>query len=170
MLTHIEGNIFDSKSEVLVCPVNTVGVMGAGLAKEFKDKYPKQFTAYYQELCMKDKLHLGDFFMVSKRILLFPPDYMKDVLLFPTKGHWSEQSNYGTIMRGLELFVKVYGSGRFYDSFAFPLLGAGLGGLDPKAMMAIMDHILLQCAPHMVIEIWTHKESVKPKTINTYFG
>jgi len=139
-----EGNILTSKARVIVCPVNTVGVMGAGLAKAIKAVYPQELERDYKELCNKAKLHVGEFYL-----------WRDQVLLFPTKQHWSDSSNYGFIMRGLELFVKVYGSGYFFDSVAFPLLGAGLGGLDPVAMYHIEFFLLNKCSDSMAIEIWS---------------
>lgn len=79
MIRYIEGDIFKSPAQVLVNTVNTVGVMGKGIALEFKKRYPDMFQAY-RDICDKRKLKTGSL------MLCYEPDHW--VLLFPTKEHW----------------------------------------------------------------------------------
>ena len=76
MIRYIEGDMFKSPAQVLVNTVNTVGVMGKGVALEFKKRYPDMFQAY-REVCDKRKLKIGTL------MLFYEPDHW--VLLFPTK-------------------------------------------------------------------------------------
>lgn len=111
MIKYVSGNIFDSKATALVNPVNCVGVMGRGLALEFKKRYPENFRIY-AEACARGEVRPG-------RILVVPP-----VINFPTKRHWREPSRLEDITAGLQALRSVLG-----DSVAIPPLGCGLGGL-----------------------------------------
>lgn len=120
MINFTHGNIFESTAEVIVNPVNCVGVMGKGLALEFKNKYPQMFF-YYQEACQKRTLTPGRLMLVDETD--------KKILLFPTKVHWRYPSKIDYIKRGIEDFVKNYQNLKI-KSVAFPRLGCGLGGLN----------------------------------------
>ena len=118
-LIYLNGDIFSSPAEVIVNPVNTAGVMGKGLAADFKKKYPNMF-AIYKKNC-EDKL-----FDVGKLMLTSEIDYR--VLLFPTKKHWKSPSKVDYIEAGLKKFVDTYDEKKI-TSIAFPPIGCGLGGL-----------------------------------------
>lgn len=120
MITYTTGNIFESEMQVLVNPVNTVGVMGKGLAKQFKINYPEMFKAYKTQ-CDEETLTVG-------KLHLFHTDD-KWVLNFPTKAHWRSKSKLDYVEVGLQEFVKVYEQENV-ESIAFPMLGCGLGDLD----------------------------------------
>ena len=133
MIKIVLGNIFDSKAETLVNTVNCVGVMGKGIASEFKNKYPEMFNEY-KEMCKNKILKTGT---------LYP--YVKDnkvvVLNFPTKNHWRSPSKLEYIIDGLKWFVENY---ELLDitSIAFPPLGCGNGGLSWDSIGPIMYHYL----------------------------
>ena len=115
-ITYLCTSIFDSPARTLVCPVNCVGVMGAGLALEFKRRFPEMY-----ERCRRVPLAPGSLFVWNNPLADRP-----DVLCFPTKGHWRDRSTLTIIADGLHEFVEnwqVYASG----SIAFPKLGCGLG-------------------------------------------
>ena len=122
MIKYVHGNLLDSSADVLVNPVNCVGVMGGGLALAFKNKYPDMFKAYVA-MCYDKELvvgspqayHLGD---------------NKYILLFPTKDHYKYPSKIEYIEDGLRHFNTMLWSDIKCLSFAFPKLGCGLGGLD----------------------------------------
>lgn len=123
MIIEQAGSIFDAPAKVLVCPVNTVGVMGKGLALQFKQRYPEMY-AQYRRHCASGALTIG-------RLWLYKPP-TKDgqwVLCFPTKKDWRDPSQVLYIGVGLEKFAKTYAE-RGITSAAFPKLGCGLGGLD----------------------------------------
>lgn len=132
MIEYIQGNIFNSKVQTIVNPVNTVGVMGAGLALEFKKRYPKMFQSY-KRACNKGLLSVG------KLMLCDESDYR--ILLFPTKTDWREPSRIEYIESGLKKFVETYES-KNITSIAFPKLGCGKGGLDWQEVKPIMERYL----------------------------
>lgn len=127
------GDIFESKAKTLVNSVNCVGVMGKGVAKEFKKKYPKMFEEYVV-LCRSGEVKPG------------VPYYYEDllgnsILNFPTKNHWRSPSKLSYIVKGLKWFkenYQIYG----ITSIAFPPLGCGNGGLEWKIVGPIMYSIL----------------------------
>ena len=101
MLSYLYGNLLDSPAQVLVNPVNTVGVMGKGIALQFKNKYPSMFKSY-QKLC---EGHLLD---VGKLYLWKSPE--KWILLFSTKKHWRDPSKIEYIESGLKKFMSTINS------------------------------------------------------------
>lgn len=115
------GSIFDSECEALVNPVNCVGVMGAGLALEFKKRFPGMFKSYIKD-CDSGNLKIGH---ITVYIGL---DYPA-VVNFPTKNHWKQKSKIEYIEQGLNALVDLMKNG-FPESIAIPALGCGLGGLD----------------------------------------
>lgn len=131
MLTIIRsGNIFNSNAQMLVNPVNCVGVMGKGLALDFKRRYPRMFVSY-EALCRSHALKPGE------PCLFFSSDNTPDILLFPTKDDWRNPSRLEWIDKGLQWFAGNYSA---YDikSVAFPLLGCGNGGLPRNAVKQMM--------------------------------
>lgn len=120
MLTYVIGDLFTSPAQVLTNTVNTVGVMGKGIAKEFKRIYPEMF-ARYRELCERDQLGIGNLWLYRT------PN--KWILNFPTKKHWRHPSRPEYIEAGLRTFVNFYSKFRIH-SIAFPALGCGNGELD----------------------------------------
>lgn len=120
MLTYVIGDLFQSPAHVLVNTVNTVGVMGKGIAKKFKMIYPEMFKEY-QQLCEKKQLTVGNLWLYKT------PN--KWILNFPTKTTWRQPSRLEYIDRGLAAFVRRYAE-RGITSIAFPALGCGNGELD----------------------------------------
>jgi O-acetyl-ADP-ribose deacetylase (regulator of RNase III) len=128
MLTFARGNIFDSDAEAIVNTVNCVGVMGRGIALQFKKRYPDNFSKY-EQACKRGEVVPGKMFVYEMQQLTFP----KFIINFPTKRHWKGASKLSDITLGLVDLKKVitdYGIG----SVAIPPLGAGLGGLDWQAV------------------------------------
>ncbi len=126
-LTYMQGNIFDSQMRCLVNPVNTVGVMGRGLALEFKRRYPKMFEEY-QMLCDNKQLIVGN-------PHLWIGTAVSSIILFPTKKHWRQPSKELYIKGGLRVIAQAIRAGTLsmfhpIDGIAFPAIGCGLGGLD----------------------------------------
>lgn len=121
-IVYMIGDIFNSQCEVLVNPVNCVGVMGAGLALSFKERYPNMFSKY-KSYCTQGLLSPG-------KIALIQED-TKRIMLFPTKEHYSKPSKMIYIQEGLAKVKGAYAN-KGIKSIAFPKLGCGLGGLDWK--------------------------------------
>jgi O-acetyl-ADP-ribose deacetylase (regulator of RNase III) len=146
MIVIKQGDIFKSDCKVIVCPVNTVGVMGGGLALAFRQRWP-EVEGFYLAKLAQGKLK------INQPCLLFGHPYSKpprpDILLFPTKEDWRNPSKYSYITNGLDYFLHVGGN---IESIAFPLLGAGLGGLDPQKVYELM---IKKLAPHKgLVEIY----------------
>jgi O-acetyl-ADP-ribose deacetylase (regulator of RNase III) len=120
MITYMRGDLFTSPAAVLVNTVNTVGVMGKGVAKEFKRYYPDMFREY-QQRCERGEFTIGD-------LCLFHHPH-KSVMNFPTKKHWRSPSKLEYIEQGLQTFVREYRKYKVH-SIAFPQLGCGNGELD----------------------------------------
>jgi len=123
MIEFSNGDIFDSDAEVLVNPVNCVGVMGKGLALEFKKRFPNLFASYH-EVCMEGKLKPGTLHTCLDLLLSG-----KTIVDFPTKVHWKDPSRMEYITSGLEA-LRMLVVNCEYHSVAIPPLGCGLGGLD----------------------------------------
>ena len=124
MIEFKSGDILKEDAEALVNTVNCVGVMGRGIALQFKDAFPRNFKAY-AEACQQDAVRPGRMF-VFETGQLTPPRY---IINFPTKRHWRGKSRMTDIEAGLEALVEVLREKRI-RSIAIPPLGSGLGGLD----------------------------------------
>ena len=94
MIEYIRGDIFSTNCEAIVCPVNTVGVMGKGLALEFKRRYAPDMFYTYRQLCFNNTLKLGCPAIYTK--------YNPAIIFFPTKDNWRNDSNIWAIDTGLE--------------------------------------------------------------------
>lgn len=115
------GNLFDSGADILVNTVNCVGVMGKGIALEFKRRYPSMFDDY-REACLREKVRPGELYVWRTKL-----DWVANV---PTKRHWRDPSRYEDIDLGL-LALGWYLRGLPHPwSVAIPALGCGNGGLD----------------------------------------
>ena len=119
-----KGDLLKSDAEALVNTVNCVGVMGRGIALQFKKKFPENFAAY-KKACDTKGLTLGNVLVVDMG-KMFNPRY---IINFPTKDHWRAKSKIEDIAAGLESLVTVVRDRRI-KSIAIPPLGCGLGGLD----------------------------------------
>lgn len=111
-------------AEALVNTVNCVGVMGRGIALQFKNRFEENFKAY-KKACDAGSLHLGGLFVYDYGSL-FNPRY---IINFPTKDHWRSRSRLADIDAGLDALVKEIEQ-RNIRSIAIPPLGCGLGGLE----------------------------------------
>lgn len=132
MITYVKGDIFSSPSQIIVNTVNTVGVMGKGIALEFKNKYPDMFQRY-KTLCEEEKFDIGN--------LILWKSSEKWVLLFPTKKHWRSPSKIEYIEEGLKKVVENWDK-LGTSSIAFPKLGCGNGGLTWEEVRPLMEKYL----------------------------
>jgi len=120
MIHFLKGNIFDSNAKAIVNAVNTVGVMGKGIALEFKNRYPHNYASY-KKACDNGEFKIGT-------VLSIKENDGKIVINFPTKKHWKEVSQYQFIELGLNA-LKENIKEQNIKSIAIPALGCGLGGL-----------------------------------------
>lgn len=132
MIEYVEGDIFCSPAQVLVNTVNTVGVMGKGLALSFKKRYPQMFESY-RKACEKHQ------FVIGKLMLYYAPDHW--ILLFPTKANWRNPSKIEYLEEGLKKFVNTYAE-KGITSIAFPKLGCGNGELSWDDVKPVMERYL----------------------------
>lgn len=123
------GNMFESKCSTIVNTVNCVGVMGKGIALEFKQRYPAMYYDYVEK-CDTGQVKPGKPFVYQNS------DGTK-ILNFPTKDHWRSPSRLSYVIDGLDWFVKNYESYGI-NSIAFPPLGCGNGGLTWSIVGPIM--------------------------------
>jgi len=146
LLIYLKTNLFESPAQVLVNTVNTVGVMGKGIALEFKKLYPKMFTEY-QRLCENGQFNVG-------QLWIYRTDN-KWVLIFPTKKNWRNRSKLAYIEAGLKKFVDTYEE-RKIKSISFPQLGVGNGGLDwEKEVRPLMEHYLKGLPINVYIHLYS---------------
>lgn len=154
MITYVDFSLFDSPAKVLVNTVNTVGVMGKGIAKEFKSIYPGMFTEY-QQLCERDVLNIGDLWVYKTP--------HKWVLNFPTKKHWRSPSKPEYLEAGLKKFAQVYQEARI-TSISFPQLGCGNGELDWKTQSKpLMEKYLKELPIEIFIHVASSRTGFKPE-------
>ena len=135
MIRFAKGNIFDSGCAALVNPVNCVGVMGKGLALQFKQRFPANFTSY-AKACRAGEL-------VPGRMHLFDTSSPQPrcIVNFPTKRHWRDASRLGDVAQGLDALAGVIANNKF-RSIAVPPLGCGLGGLPWHDVRQLIDRHL----------------------------
>ncbi len=124
MIEFTTGDILRSDAEALVNTVNCVGIMGRGIALQFKNDFPENFKAY-QAACARDEVKPGKMFIHETRTLTGP----KYIVNFPTKRHWKGKSRMEDIDSGLKALVEEIRN-RGIRSIAIPPLGSGLGGLN----------------------------------------
>lgn len=125
MIQFIEGNLFESEAEALVNTVNTVGVMGKGIALQFKNAYPNNYKLY-EKACKVDEIQIGKMFVTEDSSLL---SGRKIIINFPTKTDWRKPSEYSYIESGLKDLARIVQE-KNIKSLAVPPLGAGHGGLN----------------------------------------
>lgn len=136
MIRFTTGNLLESDAEALVNTVNTVGVMGKGVALMFKDAFPENYELY-RAACSSHGVSLGQMFVTERRELLGP----KWIVNFPTKAHWRFPSQLSWIEEGLKDLKSVILK-RAIRSIALPPLGAGNGGLDwTKVRSLIVENL-----------------------------
>lgn len=137
MVTYVVGNILDSKAQALINTVNTDGVMGKGIALQFKKAFVNNFKAY-QEACKNKKIGIGKLFIFKDSNI---SNGEKIIINFPTKTTWRKPSEYEYIEKGLDDLIRVIQEENI-KSIAIPPLGAGNGGLEwEKVKKTILDKL-----------------------------
>ena len=137
MIRYTTGNIMDSSAEALVNTVNTVGVMGKGIALQFKQAFPHNFNVYKQA-CVNGQLTTGKILAVKDSELLMGE---RLIINFPTKQHWKMPSQYDFVESGLIALVS-YLQDNPVKSLAMPALGCGNGGLDWNKVKPLIERHL----------------------------
>ncbi|MGA2296517.1 MAG: macro domain-containing protein [FCB group bacterium] len=122
MLNFKKGNIVKCEAEAIVNSVNTLGVMGKGIALAFKDAFPENFKIY-EKACKEGTINIGKL-LITDTGKLFP----KYIINFPTKTNWRFPSKYEYIEKGLDDLIRIIKE-KNIKSIAIPPLGAGNGKL-----------------------------------------
>jgi len=151
----INGNIFDSKCETVVCPVNCFGALGAGLAKAFQDnkKFAGSNEAYYNA-CRQGMLAPGSVFLGVNDL---EPENLSYVFYLATKFAWTENSKMEWIENGLINLVKALNHYKI-NSCALPAIGCGLGGLPfPSVELMIKETFKNDSNKTRIIELYEPK-------------
>ncbi len=134
MIEYITGDILESDAQALVNTVNTVGVMGKGIALQFKKAFPSNYKAY-EEACNRSEISIGKLFVFEDKNISTGE---KIIINFPTKSDWRKPSEYSYIEKGLDDLVDIIKI-RNIRSVALPPLGAGNGGLDWEKVKKIIE-------------------------------
>ncbi len=136
MIQFTSGDILKCEAEALVNTVNCVGVMGRGIALQFKNAYPDNFKAY-AAACQRGEMQPGRMFVYATGRMM-PPRF---IINFPTKRHWRGKSRIDDIESGLADLVEIIQS-EGIRSIAIPPLGSGLGGLDWREVRQRIERAL----------------------------
>lgn len=128
MIKYTKTSIFETNSDLLINPVNCVGIMGKGLALEFKNRYPNMYKQYKLD-CSNNLYKPGKLFLYN------------NIINFPTKVHWRDKSDIKFIEIGLNTFVRNINKFK-NKSFSFPKLGTGCGKLSWGEVKPLMEYYL----------------------------
>jgi O-acetyl-ADP-ribose deacetylase (regulator of RNase III) len=153
MIQHTTGDLFESDAEALVNAVNCVGVMGKGIALEFRRRFPRMFEAYRRR-CEAGRLRPGRVWAVR--------DGGRVIVSFPTKDHWRDGSRIQDVEAGLRSLRELLVN-EGISSVALPALGCGLGGLDWDVVAAAI-HRELDGLPGVRIELYEPRGAREPLT------
>jgi len=137
MINYVTGNILDSETQAVVNTVNTLGVMGKGIALQFKKAYPNNYKSY-SLACKNKEIVVGRMFVTKDSNI---SSGEKIIINFPTKQNWRKPSEYSYIEDGLDDLINVIEKYKI-KSIAIPPLGAGNGGLKWEKVKIIIDEKL----------------------------
>jgi O-acetyl-ADP-ribose deacetylase (regulator of RNase III) len=162
MIHYKTGNLLDSEAEALVNTVNTVGVMGKGIALQFKSRFPNNFKSYLNA-CKNKELEVGHLLVTEEQSLLVGK---KIIINFPTKTNWRLPSEYPYIEAGLTELVKVIKE-KNIKSIAIPPLGSGNGGLNWSKVKQILEKHLsdVDCDIHIYEPSAAIQEALKKERV-----
>jgi len=145
MITFTQGNLLEAKAEALVNTVNTVGVMGKGIAMMFKERFVQNFRLY-SSACKAHEVHTGKMFVTETNEL----DGPRWIINFPTKQHWRGNSRMEWIVEGLQDLRQLLIE-KNIKSVAIPPLGAGNGGLSWPSVRTQIELILSDLDTEIVV-------------------
>ena len=153
MITYKEGNLFDAKVDALVNAVNTVGVMGKGIALQFKFAFPESYQAYKKAISLNQ--------IVTGKVQIVPvndANGVKYVINFPTKAHWRNPSKIKWVEEGLnDLKIQIQ---KFdINSVAIPPLGCGNGGLSWEIVKPLIQRTLADL--NIDVVVYEPSEAIK---------
>lgn len=156
-IVEVHGNIFNTTSQVIVNTVNCEGVMGRGIALEFKNRFPEMFEKY-KEFCDQKLMKPGVLQLYKKSTPW--------ILNFPTKNYWKFPSKMDYIEKGLRKFAETYDE-RGITSIAFPKLGTESGGMEWKDVKTVM-YGYLEGLSSLEVEIYHYDPSAVDNLFNRF--
>ncbi|GGN94270.1 macro domain-containing protein [Nocardia rhizosphaerihabitans] len=156
MIREKSGDLLASDAEALVNAVNTVGVMGKGIALQFKQTYPDMFREYAKASRAGD-LHIGRMFVWQTGSTTGP----RLVINYPTKRHWRSASRLEDVTAGLPALIETIEQYKI-RSIAIPALGCGYGGLEWEDVGPPIREALDQLA--QAVEIWLYPPAPRVST------
>ncbi len=160
MIRYTSGNILEAQTTAIVNTVNTVGVMGKGIALAFKKAFPDNFKRYEQAV-LKGEVSIGKVF-VTETGELSP----KFILNFPTKQDWRYPSKLSYIEDGLNDLVKILNENKI-DSISIPPLGCGNGKLAWKDVKILIEKYLNPISGHIEILVYEPGYNDQVMVVNT---
>lgn len=156
-MTTVTTSIFDSGIHIAINPVNTVGVMGKGLAAEFKRKWPDMYRSYREKCLAGDltigKVHIWDVPEDDGQWASANPRHISVIINLPTKAHWRSPSFWAQIEPAARFMVRCLGKVDYPGLFklrpriGIPRLGSGLGGLSWTEIKPMLVPILAPLEP-----------------------
>ena len=154
MIIDCRGDMLKSAAQAIVNPVNCVGVMGKGLAKQIADMHPDVMPPY-KTACSNGSLRIG-------KVQVVPVDLpgggiyrRRWIINFPTKDHWRDRSSIAHISKGMRSLVNAVAEWSVIR-VAIPPLGCGLGGLDRYTARTEIESGLgfMKDHPHIIVELY----------------
>jgi O-acetyl-ADP-ribose deacetylase (regulator of RNase III) len=161
MIIEAHGNLLDADVDALVNTVNTVGVMGKGIALQFRRAYPQMYAAY-ERAAKADEIKLGHMHAWPTEALTGP----RYVINFPTKGHWRARSKLSDIELGLQDLVRVVHE-LGIRSLAMPPLGCGNGGLDWQQVEPRIRAALASLGPDVQVVLYPPGQTPEAAAMRT---
>ena len=137
MIRFTKGNLLESGTEAVVNTVNTVGIMGKGIALMFKEAFPANFREY-EAACKRGAVRTGEMFVTERPSMLGDPRW---IVNFPTKQHWRGKARLEWIKAGLDDLRRVIIE-KNIRSIALPPLGCGNGGLEWRVVRPLIETTL----------------------------
>lgn len=145
MITYHTGNLLDAPAQALVNTVNTVGVMGKGIALQFRERFPHNYVVY-QRACKQGELQPGKL-LITKELT---PQGEQLIINFPTKTEWFRKSTYAYVESGLRELARIIREQRIV-SVAIPPLGCGNGGLRWEKIKGLIEQHLSDSPANVLV-------------------
>ena len=146
MIYLAEGDLLSTDAEALVNTVNTVGVMGKGIALQFKQAFPENYSAY-EAACKRGEVEIGKMFVFVRNTKT-----PRVIINFPTKRHWRGKSRIGDISSGLRALIEVVKKEEI-RSIAVPPLGCGNGGLNWNEVRPLIEKAFAE-VPNVTVQLF----------------
>lgn len=156
MIKFTQGNLLEANVEAVVNTVNTLGIMGKGIALMFKERFPDNFKAY-ERACKRGEVQTGIMFVTASSELSGP----RWIINFPTKKHWIHPSKIEYITEGLKNLRSVIIENKI-KTIAIPPLGSGNGGLDWNEIKPLIISALDDLED---IEVWVYEPTSRYQNV-----